>query len=434
VTNNIASDATVSEETLSSNSIELLRFTTAGSVDDGKSTLIGRLLVDSQGLYEDQLDAARKIQSDRGGEGVDLASITDGLHAEQEQGITIDVAYRYFSTPRRKFIIADTPGHEQYTRNMVTGASTADATIILIDARIGVRPQSRRHIYLAHLLGIKHIIVAVNKMDLVGYDEKVFNAIKEEFGGFCRDLGVVDLRFIPVSALQGDMIAHRGDKFDWYHGETLLTTLETLVVHQRSQDSVLRFPVQLVNRPRQPEYHDFRGYMGRVESGIVNVGDEVIVLPGCHKTKVTEIISFDGPMQSAHAKQSVTLVLEDEIDISRGDMIVGTVNQPRIEKEIDAYLCWMSEEPMQAGAKYLIRHAARTVKGQIKQLDYTVDINTLKHDQTPDSLGLNGIGRVKIRMQQPLVVDDYDNVRETGGFIVIDTHSNNTVAAGMITQ
>jgi len=428
------SNETVTADTLPSKPIELLRFTTAGSVDDGKSTLIGRLLVDSQGIYEDQLDAARKVQADRGGEGFDLASITDGLHAEQEQGITIDVAYRYFSTPKRKFIIADTPGHEQYTRNMVTGASTADATIILIDARIGIRPQSRRHAYLANLLGIKHIIVAVNKMDLVGYDENVFNVIKEEFGGFCRDLGVSDLRFIPVSALQGDMIAKRGDALNWYQGDTLLHTLETLQVHDRSQDSVLRFPVQLVNRPRQPEYHDFRGYMGRIESGVVNVGDEVIILPGCRKTTVTDIVSFDGSLQRAHAKQSVTLVLNDEIDISRGDVIVGTNHQPRIEKEIDAYLCWMNEEPMQVGSKYLIKHSARTVKGVIKQILHTVDINTLKHDDSNDSLGLNGIGRVKIRMQQPLVVDDYDSVRETGGFIIIDTDTNNTVAAGMITQ
>jgi len=424
----------VTAETQKSSSYELLRFTTAGSVDDGKSTLIGRLLVDSQGIYEDQLDAARKVQANRGGEGLDLASITDGLHAEQEQGITIDVAYRYFSTPRRKFIIADTPGHEQYTRNMVTGASTADATIILIDARIGIRPQSRRHAYLAHLLGIKHLIVAVNKMDLMGYDENVFNVIREEFGGFCRDLGIKDLCFIPVSALQGDMIAKRGDKLNWYDGQTLLTTLETLEVYKRSQDLMLRFPVQLVNRPRQPEYHDFRGYMGRIESGEVSVGDEVIVLPGCRKTKVKEIVSFDGSMQSARAKQSVTIVLEDEIDISRGDMIVGTTYQPRIEKEIDAYLCWMSEKPLQAGSKYLIKHAARTVKGVVKQLLHSVDVNTLEQNEAVESLGLNGIGRVKIRMQHPIVVDDYDSVRETGGFIVIDIDTNNTVAAGMILQ
>ncbi|MFV2057494.1 MAG: sulfate adenylyltransferase subunit 1 [Thiohalomonadales bacterium] len=412
----------------------LLRFTTAGSVDDGKSTLIGRLLLDSQGLYDDQLDAARKLQTQRGAEGIDLASITDGLRAEQEQGITIDVAYRYFSTPVRKFIIADTPGHEQYTRNMVTGASTADASIILIDARHGLRPQSRRHAYLANLLGIKHLIVAINKLDLVAYDETIFQSIREEFGAFCRDIGVPNLHFIPVSALCGDMIVQRGDNINWYHGKTLLETLESIQLWAYAAELPLRFPVQLVNRPRQADYHDFRAYMGRIESGHVSIGDEVYVLPTGRKTQVSGIISFDGQLQRADCGQSVNIMLKDDIDISRGDMLVGTRHPPRVVNDFEATLCWMSDEPMQMHRTYFIKQASKTLKAEVQQLLHTVNINTLQHDTTALTLGLNDIARVKIRTQQKIVLDDFSNIAATGSFIIIDSDTNNTVAAGMVSH
>lgn len=426
------SEKYMSMDHTSENPIELLRFTTAGSVDDGKSTLIGRLLLDSQGLYEDQLDTARKLQVQRGGQGIDLASITDGLHAEQEQGITIDVAYRYFSTPRRKFIIADTPGHEQYTRNMVTGASTADATIILIDARNGVLPQSRRHAYLANMLGIKHLIVAVNKLDLVSYDVAVFLAIQEEFGAYCRDIGVADVQFIPVSALAGDMVVQRGENLQWYTGKTLLATLESLSVRPDLADAPFRFPVQLVNRPRQTEFHDFRAYMGRVESGNISIGDELIVLPGGRRTKVADIVCYDGHLENVSQGQSVNIVLEDDIDISRGDILVGVGHPPGVVDNFNATLCWMSEESMQVGKQYLIKHATTTLKGEIQQLFFRVNVNNLHEDNAAQSLALNEVGNVSIQIRQKIVIDDYQRVPGTGSFIVIDSLNNNTVGAGMI--
>lgn len=413
----------------------LLRFTTAGSVDDGKSTLIGRLLVDSKGIYEDQLDAARIQQKNYGQNSeIDLASITDGLQAEREQGITIDVAYRYFSTPQRKFIIADTPGHEQYTRNMVTGASTADAAIILIDATKGVRTQSKRHAYLAHLLGIKHLIVAVNKMDVVKYQSSVYVDIREEFRQYCHNLGVRDTHFLPVSALQGDMIASRGDNLDWYNGRTLLQILENLQVSTDPNESVLRFPVQLVLRPNSKQAINYRSYLGRIESGSITVGDEILVLPSNRSTRVKEIITYEGSIQTARRNQSVTLVLEDEIDISRGDMIVGNLEQPSATKQLDAHICWMSEKSMQLGDSYLIKHTTNTVTSVVQKLHYSIDINTSDRISNTKALQLNEIGRVQIRLLQPLIADRYSEIKQTGGFIMIDSNTHNTVAAGMILQ
>jgi sulfate adenylyltransferase subunit 1 len=415
---------------------ELLRFSTAGSVDDGKSTLIGRLLVDSKGIFEDQLEAAQKFNERKGGKGVDLALLTDGLQSEREQGITIDVAYRYFATPKRRFIIADTPGHEQYTRNMVTGASTAHLAIVLVDARKGLLPQSRRHAYIAALLGIPHIVVAVNKMDLVGYSEGTYNAIKDEFGRFFDklDAAASEVRFIPISALEGDMVVERGNNMPWYQGETLLETLENVPVESRRERSAFRFPVQLVSRPQTPELHDFRGYMGRIESGKVRVGDEIVVLPSGLSSKIREIVTFDGNLEEASAPLSVTLTIEDELDISRGDMIAHRGDAPRVAKEFDAMLCWMSETPFSPGRKYLVKHASSTVKAMISALNYRVDIHTLEHVADAAELNMNEIGRASIRLLKPLAHDPYADNRATGGFIVIDEFTNETVAAGMICQ
>lgn len=410
--------------------IDLLRFTTAGSVDDGKSTLIGRILFDSKGVYEDQLEAVNNITV--GVEGVDLAALTDGLDAEREQGITIDVAYRYFATAKRKFIIADTPGHEQYTRNMVTGASTANAAIVLIDARKGVRIQSRRHATIAQLLGIPYVIVAINKMDLVDYSEEIYNEIYEEFSLFCQELGIQHVSFVPVSALEGDMVVNRGDNMPWYQGATLLGTLETLPVIDDVHRHDFRFPIQLVSRPQTPELHDFRGYMGRIEAGIVRVGDEVTLQPSGKTTRIKEIVTFDGNLQEAHAPQSVTLTLEDEFDLSRGDMIVSGSRIPAVEKTFQADLCWMSETPMKLRGKYLIKHTSNSVKGLVNALDYRIDINSQEKVAGVDTLHCNEIGRVSIKSQQPLIFDDYSEIRDTGAFILIDEASNNTVAAGMI--
>lgn len=412
--------------------MELLRFTTAGSVDDGKSTLIGRLLVDSKAVFEDQLSHVKKVTERRGQEGVDLALITDGLRAEREQGITIDVAYRYFSTPKRSFIIADTPGHVQYTRNMVTGASTANAAIILIDARNGVSTQSRRHAFIASLLGIPHLIVAVNKMDLVDYDEARYEEIRTDFRDWAAKLGTVDIRFIPMSALLGDMVVERGENMPWYEGWTLLGLLENLEIGSDRNLIDFRFPVQLVSRPQTAELHDFRGYMGRIESGAVTVGDEVVVLPSGMRSTVKSINTFDGDIDHAFAPMSVNLTLEDDIDISRGDMLVRPSNMPRIESEFEAAICWMSDEPMRARKKYLIKHTTRTVKGLIKQLRYRIDVDTLHRDEDADCLALNELGRVIIKTQKPLYCDDYRTNRAAGSFIVIDELTNQTVGAGMV--
>ena len=412
--------------------MQLLRFTTAGSVDDGKSTLIGRLLVDTKQVFEDQIDEATRTTSRRGQEGMDLALITDGLRAEREQGITIDVAYRYFSTQRRAFIIADTPGHIQYTRNMVTGASTANAAVILVDARKGVQAQSKRHAFIASLLGIPHLIFAVNKMDLVDYSESVYDAVRAEVRDWAAKLQARDIRFIPVSALHGDMVVERGDRMPWYTGYTMLGMLENLEISSDRNLLDFRFPVQLVCRPQTEELHDFRGYQGRIESGSLSVGDEVVALPSGLNSTVAGIHSYDGSVQTAHTPMSVTVTLSDEIDISRGDMIVRPQNLPRIDREFEAAVCWMSEEPMEVGRKYLNKHTSRLLRGVVRELRYGIDVETLHRDSSKTQLGLNEIGRVIIKVQQPLYCDAYAQNRATGSFILIDERSNLTVGAGMI--
>jgi len=410
---------------------ELLRFITAGSVDDGKSTLIGRLLHDSKSIFEDQLSAITNTSHKRGMKDVDLSLLTDGLQAEREQGITIDVAYRYFATPKRKFIIADTPGHEQYTRNMVTGASTANLAIILIDARKGVLTQSRRHAYLASLMGIPHLVVAINKMDLVDYSHDVVKKISQEFSKFADKLGLDNIVYIPMSALNGDMVVERGNNLSWYKGVTLMDLLENIPIDHDINLEDFRFPIQLVCRPKTEELHDFRGYMGRIESGQITVGDKVTVFPSGLNSRIKEIVTYDGFLSHAVAPQSVTLTIEDHLDISRGDMLVKTENEPRVTKKIEAILCWLSETALDPKRKYLIKHSTRIVKAGVNQIDYRVDINTLNHE-TADTLKMNDIGRVKLNVQQPLVCDDYQRNHATGSFIVIDEASNNTVAAGMI--
>lgn len=410
---------------------ELLRFITAGSVDDGKSTLIGRLLHDSKSIFEDQLNAIAKTSNKRGMEKVDLSLLTDGLQAEREQGITIDVAYRYFTTPKRKFIIADTPGHEQYTRNMVTGASTANLAIILIDARKGVLTQSRRHAYLASLVGIPHLVVAINKMDLVGYSEDVFNQIRTEFSAFLQGLGSRSVEYIPMSALVGDMVVERGDNLGWYSGQPLLDYLETIDIKQDANTHDFRFPVQWVSRPQTEAMHDFRGYMGRIESGSVHVGDTVTVLPSGLTSRIKEILFYNGTLETAFAPQSVTLTIEDHLDISRGDMLVNGGEPPRVTREFDAMLCWLSEQSFDPGRKYIVKHTTHMIKGLIARIDYRVDINTMNHEVV-DALTMNDIARIGIKVQQPLVIDAYTQNRGTGCFILIDEVSNNTVAAGMI--
>jgi sulfate adenylyltransferase subunit 1 len=414
----------------------LLRFLTCGSVDDGKSTLIGRLLYDTKAILADTLHAIEKTSLRRGMEAVDLSLLTDGLQAEREQGITIDVAYRYFSTGRRKYIIADAPGHEQYTRNMVTAASTANLAIILIDARKGVQTQTRRHSYLAHLVGIPHLLVAVNKMDLVGYDRAVFERIRQEYLDFAQQLGIQDVRFIPLSALNGDMLVDRGDNLGWYEGPTLIDILESAPAAHSGSDEPFRFPVQYVCRPQKaddPLLHDYRGFMGRVESGGIAVGDEVVVLPSERRSRIKDIQIGGRSLRHAVAEQSVTLLLEDEIDISRGDMIVrvGVEKSALVTRRIEAMLCWLSESPLDAGRKYVIRQTTRDARALLDGIAYRLDINSLK--QVPaEGLGMNDIARVAFKLAQPLVVDRYAENRATGAFIVIDESTNNTVGAGMI--
>ncbi len=415
-----------------SNATQLLRFITAGSVDDGKSTLIGRLLHDSKSIFEDQLSAISKTSEKRGMAAVDLSLLTDGLQAEREQGITIDVAYRYFATPKRKFIIGDTPGHEQYTRNMVTAASTANLVVILIDARKGVLTQTRRHTFIASLVGVPHIVLAVNKMDMVDYSEDTFNAIVAEYRAFAAQLGIHDVTCIPMSALNGDMVVEHGDNLSWYKGAPLLEFLENVVIDYDVNTADFRYPVQWVCRPQTQEYHDFRGYMGRIESGEIAVGDEITVLPSGRTSKVKEIVTYDGNLQRAYAPQSITLTLDDEIDISRGDMFVKTsANPPKVEKEFEAMLCWLSEAPLDLNRKYIIKHTTRMVKSLFSHLEYRVDVNTLAHHET-NKLNMNDIARVAMKVQQPLALDHYSKNRFTGSFIVIDEATNNTVAAGMI--
>ncbi len=408
---------------------DLLRLVTAGSVDDGKSTLIGRLLYESQGIYEDQLSAIAKASEKVGsaGDQIDLALLTDGLKAEREQGITIDVAYRYFATPRRKFIIADSPGHEQYTRNMVTGASTAGLMIILIDASRGVLVQSKRHSFIASLLRMKHVVVAINKMDLVDYSEEVYRSIVDDFSNFAAKLELTDMAFIPLSALEGEGVTSKSEKMPWYSGPSLLHYLET--VHIASDRNLIdfRFPVQYVSRPDQ----NFRGYMGTVASGTVKVGDELVVLPGGTTNRVQKVLGVSGDLEVSFPPHATTLVLEDEVDISRGDMLVHVGNQPSVSREFEAMLVWMDEEFMAPGRPYIIKHATRTINGRVSKLHYQVDVNTL-HRRDADGLGLNEIGRCTMRVHQPLVYDTYRKNAATGSFIVIDRVSNNTVGAGMI--
>jgi sulfate adenylyltransferase subunit 1 len=411
-------------------SVGLLRFITAGSVDDGKSTLIGRLLVDARGAFEDQVSAAQRDNERRGGKGIDFALLTDGLKAEREQGITIDVAYRYFNTVRRKFIIADAPGHEQYTRNMVTGASTADLALILVDARQGIVTQSRRHAYIAHLVGIRHIIVAVNKMDLVGFEKERYDRICAEFTSFFKQLGPVDLRFIPISALQGDMVVQRGDNLPWYTGDTVMETLETIEVEQQDA-SHLRFPIQLVNRPPLPELGDFRGYMGRMASGRVSVGQQIAIMPGGRKTTVTGIMTFDGDRPNAFAPQSVTITLAEDLDASRGDMITGVDDAPEPRSQMEAMVCWMSTKPLKKGGKYRLRHTTRLVKALISSIEYRVDPNTLEKQASPDELRQNDIARISLKTLLPITCDGYQENRETGAFLLVDDN-NDTAGAGFI--
>lgn len=407
---------------------ELLRFSTAGSIDDGKSTLIGRLLHDSKNVYEDQLLAVKKVSKEKTSvEKIDFALLTDGLKAEREQGITIDVAYRYFSTPRRKFIIADTPGHEQYTRNMATGASTANLSIVLIDARNGVLKQTRRHAFITSLLGVPHMVVAINKMDVVGYSEEVFNRIKEDFSGFAGKLRIPDIRFIPISALAGDNVVERSSNMPWYRGEPLLEILENVYIASDHNFIDLRFPVQYVLRPDM----SFRGYCGQVASGVIHKGDEIMVLPSRKVSRVKSIVTFDGEIECAFPPMSVTITLEDEIDISRGDMLVHRHNVPVVERHFEAMVVWMNEAGMDVNKSYFVKHTTKLIRLRVDEVRYKVDVNSLKRtDAGP--LGLNEIGRVVFTATTPLFFDPYEKNRATGGFILIDPISNNTVAAGMI--
>ena len=412
----------------------LLRFLTCGSVDDGKSTLIGRLLFDSKTILADTLNAMEKTSAKRGMTAVDLSLLTDGLQAEREQGITIDVAYRYFSTGTRKYIIADAPGHEQYTRNMVTAASTANLAIILVDARKGVQTQTRRHSYLASLVGIPHLLVAVNKMDLVDYDQAVFEKIKADYLAFAEKLGIKDLRFIPLSALNGDMVVDRGERLGWYNGPTLMNILETTPAAHTEKAEDFRFPVQFVCRPQDsanPALHDYRGFMGRVESGEIAVGDAVTVLPSGLTSTVKAIEIGGEQIARAVHEQSVSILLADEIDISRGDMIIKTAEQPLTTKQVDATVCWLSETPMSPARTYLLRHTSREVKAKIAKIDYRLDVNTLEQESTA-TLAMNDIAQLTLKLAQPIFADAYDKNRSTGAFIIIDESTNNTVGAGMI--
>ena len=411
---------------------ELLRFTTAGSVDDGKSTLIGRLLYDSKNIFADQLEALQKSSERKGLNHIDLSLLTDGLKDEREQGITIDVAYRYFSTPKRKFIIADTPGHIQYTRNMVTGASTANAALILIDARNGVVEQTKRHSYIASLLQISHLIVCVNKMDLVDFEENSFNKITDSFRDFAAKLDIQDVDFIPISALNGDNVVNRSENMSWYNGATLLHTLESIPVAGDNNLIDFRFPVQTVIRPHSEQYHDFRGYAGRISGGVIRENDEVESLSSGLRSKVKAIHCTSGKQAEAFAPQSITIELENDIDISRGDMLVRVNNQPTRTQEIDSMICWLGENEMQLNGKYAIQHTTNTGRCIVNDIVYKMDLDSLKRLEGESKLAKNDIARIKLKTTTPLFVDSYRKNRTTGSFILIDEYTNNTVAAGMI--
>ena len=412
---------------------ELLRFTTAGSVDDGKSTLIGRLLFDSKSIYQDQYEQIERVSEKRGEEGVNLALLTDGLKSEREQGITIDVAYRYFSTPKRKFIIADTPGHIQYTRNMVTGASTANVALVLIDARHGVVEQTKRHAIIASLLQIPHLLVCINKMDLEDYNQDVYNKIQNDFEEFAAKLDVKDVSFIPISALKGDNVVNRSENMNWYEGSTLMHYLEN--VHIASDHNFIdtRLPIQTVIRPYSDEFHDYRGYAGRIAGGSFKIGDKVVALPSGFSSEVTRIVGASGDQEAAYPPQSVTLLLKDDIDISRGDMIVRENNQPNIGQDIDLMICWFDgEKPLKPKGKYAIKHTSQDVRCVISEVLYKLDINTLSRNKEDKEIKMNDIGRIKIRTTKQLFTDSYRTNRITGSVIIIDEATNNTVAAGMV--
>lgn len=413
-------------------SMDLLRFTTAGSVDDGKSTLIGRLMYDTKTIFEDQMEAIERSSEKKGDEKVNLALLTDGLKAEREQGITIDVAYRYFATPKRKFIIADTPGHTQYTRNMVTGASTANLAIILIDARKGVIEQTCRHSFIANLLGIKHIVVCVNKMDLVDYKKEDFDKIKAEYKDFASKLDIPDIRFIPISALNGDNVVDRSEAMDWYEGATLLHTLENVEISSDLNHTDARFPVQWVVRPQSDEFHDYRGFSGQVAGGIFRKGEEVVALPSGFTSKIKDINIYKESVEEAFAPMSVCITLEDEIDIARGDMLAKPNNQPNVGQDIDLMICWMNEKPMNPKGKYIIKHTSNEGRCMIKETLYKVDINTLNKIEDDKEIKMNDIGRIRLKSAKPLMYDSYKKNRNTGAIILVDEFTNDTVAAGMI--
>jgi bifunctional enzyme CysN/CysC len=410
----------------------MLRVATAGSVDDGKSTLIGRLLYDSKSILIDQLDAVERASAAKGDDYLNLALLTDGLRAEREQGITIDVAYRYFATARRKFVIADTPGHVQYTRNMVTGASTANLAIVLVDARKGILEQTKRHAFIATLLRVPHLVLAVNKIDLVDYSERVFTAIRDEFSQFAAKLEIGDLTVIPISALHGDNIVTRSERTPWYDGPSLMYHLEH--VHVSSDINLIdaRFPVQYVIRPQSSQYPDYRGYAGTMASGVLRAGDEVMVLPSGLTSTIARIDTADGPVEEAFAPMSVTVLLDDELDISRGDVICRPHNQPSVAQDLDVMVCWMSEQPLRTGMKLALKHTTRTTRAMVKQIQYRVDVNTMHREQAEEQLRLNEVGRLRLRSTAPLMCDEYRRNRATGSFILIDEATNRTVGAGMI--
>lgn len=412
--------------------MDLLRFTTAGSVDDGKSTLIGRLLYDSKQIFDDQMEAIEESSRKKGDEYTNLALLTDGLSAEREQGITIDVAYRYFSTPNRKFIIADTPGHVQYTRNMVTGASTANLAVILVDARNGVIEQTCRHSFISSLLGIKHIVLCVNKMDLVEYSQEAFEKIKQEFKTFSSKLDVPDIHYIPISALYGDNVVEKSDKMPWYNGGTLLYTLENVQVDSDFNHVDSRFPVQWVTRPQSESHPDYRGYAGRVAGGVFKPGDEIIALPSGFTSTINTVETFQKEEDEVFSPMSVTMTLEDDIDISRGDMIAKPDNQPTVGQDIDLMVCWLNKRPLQPNGKYAIKHTTADARCIIKEVKYKVNINTLHRVEGDKEIGLNDIGRIHIRTTQPIFYDSYKRNRTTGSLILIDEYTNETVGAGMI--
>ena len=412
--------------------MELLRFTTAGSVDDGKSTLIGRLLFDTKSIFEDQLDQVKRSSNRKGLAQADLSLLTDGLKDEREQGITIDVAYRYFATPKRKFIIADTPGHIQYTRNMITGASTANCALVLIDARHGVVEQTCRHAIIASLLQIPHLIVCINKMDLVDYQETVFQKIRKDFESFSSKLDITDIRFIPISALNGDNVVNRSEKMSWYEGSTLLYTLENLHIGSDYNHIDCRFPVQTVIRPKMAPYHDFRGYAGRIAGGVFKPGDEITVLPSGFISKIKSIETFNGPLSEAFAPMSVVIQLTDDVDVSRGDMLVRSNNQPDLNQDIEIMMCWLDTKAPHPKSKYIIKHTTSEAKAIIKKIRYKLDVNTLHRNVENLNIGMNDVARVQLRTTKPLLTDAYRKNRTTGSIILIDESTHETVAAGMI--